>query len=213
MLYLRLPHVQHYLCGDVSDDEYDDDDKYSCRLVFECLCNICIFVVLVPFEIGMGLRCWYRRKQAQRRFCMQVRERRNALHGIQPLPRKRNRHLSISSLEREGSFLSTTAMKIRHRLRGRKRKLELQQSQSPFFKLSAELRLMIYFEVLGGYRFGVCTILPPVNCLSHIKYKSLPCIKSDGSCKPPVDIRRGSDRDPISSDERLLPLLQTCHKV
>ncbi|PGH09180.1 hypothetical protein GX51_00934 [Blastomyces parvus] len=215
-------------CGEVS--EVDSDTR---RTEWIC-CVLCFWIVCPVIACMYGYSacqtCYFRHAEAKEH------SRLITEASIPSLPKRRARNLSLSASTPRSSPHSPF-VPIPPMLYGPKSqdgKLDAQAS-SPLFKLSAELRQMIYGEVLSGHEFAIMRIRScPVakqgsakgkaqpGRLSHVEYSA----ESEGGRKfiqNPPWLRRyfgivGICPSPLNFEpnvpgEKLLPLVKSCRRI
>ncbi|OJD19556.1 hypothetical protein AJ78_00528 [Emergomyces pasteurianus Ep9510] len=237
---MRVPVFPFSNCGEVSED--DSDERRTDWLCCWLLCP----VILCIHGYFACRSCCFRNAEAKHH------ERQITEASIPALPKRRPRNLSLTtpsgpqpSLSSSSSSSSLSPSSYRPSpgnpfLFGRKSqaaKLD-NQASALFFKLSPELRQIIYREVLSGYEIAVVRIrrsCPETKDgstkgkakpgrLSHLKY---PAETEEGkqSIQHPSWLRRyfgivGICPSPLSPDfeanepgEQLLPLVKSCRRM
>ncbi|KAK2740525.1 hypothetical protein FQN55_008868 [Onygenales sp. PD_40] len=213
----RAGRVQHRLCGEIDYDE--------CGGPCDCCASTCLCCFVWPWELWL----WIPDKKRDLEYKARAR-RMEIAESIAPLPTPRLRNLSPAPSGGPPPSRNPYAP-ILPKLYGQRapRPAGKQDDQTSclFFKLSPELRLMIYREVISDYNIIISkTGIPPkVNRrgkekpmpskLDHVKFIE------DGNYpkkfSPTISALYSSTHSPNFSaripSHRLLPLLQTCRRI
>ncbi|EEQ88314.1 uncharacterized protein BDCG_03434 [Blastomyces dermatitidis ER-3] len=227
---MRAPVDPFSCCGEVS--EVDSDSRRTewicCALCFWILCPI----ISCMYGYSACRTCYVRHAEAKHHSQLIIEA------SIPPLPKRRPRNLSLSA-SRSRPSPHNPLVPIPPMLYGSKSQEGTlhDQASSPLFKLSAELRQMIYRKVLSWHQFAIMRIRSysvakqggakgkaKPSRLSHLKY-SAESERGRKFLQNPPWLRRyfgivGIRPSPLNRDfepnvpgEELLPLVKSCRRI
>ncbi|PGH15023.1 hypothetical protein AJ79_02705 [Helicocarpus griseus UAMH5409] len=224
MIYCRPALLMWACCGEPSEDS--DIRRENCYLCAFCFCILCpIEICLYAYKLCNDWRYDHTQAKCHRNSMIRA--------SVPALPKRRRRELSPPPSERRSSRNPLIPMQpMRYGLGHRERTMEDQMS-SLIFKLSPEMRQMVYREVLGDHDIAIVRMerhrgpdgkykVQPGR-LGHLKYKK--GIGQHGCIKKPTWLgkylgRAGIRPDPLNPEfesymrgGELLSLLKSCRRI